>query len=106
MAADGLKSRAIRAAMFVLGERFSQQILRLISNLILTRILVPEMFGIMALANTLVTGAQMLSDAGLHAKLIQSEHAEDERFVNTVWTISILRGPIVSGVLLLDGVPL
>ncbi len=87
--------------MFVLGERFSQQLLRLISNLILTRLLAPEMFGVMAIANTLVVGAQMLTDAGLQAKLIQSERADDERFINTVWTLSVLRGPLVSGVLLL-----
>jgi O-antigen/teichoic acid export membrane protein len=101
LAADGLRGRALRAAFFVLGERFSQQLLRLLSNLILTRLLVPDMFGVMAVANTLVVGTQMLTDAGLQAKLIQSEHVDDERFVNTVWTISILRGPLVSLVLLL-----
>jgi O-antigen/teichoic acid export membrane protein len=100
LAADSLKARATRAAMFVLGERFSQQLLRLASNLVLTRLLAPDMFGVMAVANTLVVGAQMLTDAGLQAKLIQSEYADDERFINTVWTISILRGPLVSGVLL------
>ncbi|MEE4278710.1 MAG: oligosaccharide flippase family protein [Halieaceae bacterium] len=101
MAADGLRGRALRAAFIVLGERFSQQLLRLLSNLVLTRLLVPEMFGVMAIANTLVVGTQMLTDAGLQAKLIQSEHVDDERFVNTVWTISIIRGPLVSLVLLL-----
>lgn len=101
LAAAELKDRLLKAVMLVLGENVLRQLLRLASNLMLTRLLVPEMFGVMALANTLVVGAQMFTDAGLHVKLVQSEHAEDERFVNTVWTITILRGLLITGLLLL-----
>ena len=40
-------------------------VLRLVSNLVLTRLLVPEMFGLMSIATTVGVIVRMLSDVGL-----------------------------------------
>jgi O-antigen/teichoic acid export membrane protein len=45
-----LRRRVIHAGSWTLGGHAAGQALRLGSNLIMTRILVPEMFGIMSLA--------------------------------------------------------
>jgi O-antigen/teichoic acid export membrane protein len=68
------------------------QLFRLIGNLILTKLLMPEMFGIMAIVNVLVTGVQMFSDIGLGPSIIQSKRGEEADFINTAWTLQILRG--------------
>lgn len=52
----------------------------------------PEMFGIMAIVNVLVTGVQMFSDIGLGPSIIQSKRGEEADFINTAWTLQILRG--------------
>lgn len=46
---DGLRSRALRGTAITLGGTAGAQFMRLLSNLILTRLLFPEAFGLMAL---------------------------------------------------------
>lgn len=83
---------AFRGAVWtVVGYGMSQG-LRLVSNLILTRLLVPEMFGLMAVANTFIVGLQLFSDIGINASIIQNKRGDDPDFLNTAWTIQIIRG--------------
>lgn len=70
----------------------SQQALRLASNLILARLLFPEVFGLMALVNIFIQGLKMFSDIGLGPSIIQHQRGEDESFLQTAWTIQIVRG--------------
>ncbi len=90
-----LKKQAIRSGSWViLGHVFSQ-ILRFGSNLILTRLLVPEMFGVMAIVTVIMGGLAMFSDVGLMQNIIQSERGEERDFLNTAWTIQALRGALI-----------
>lgn len=66
--------------------------LRLASNLILTRLLFPEAFGLMALVQVFMSGLQMFSDLGIRASVIQSDRGDDPDFLNTAWTVQIVRG--------------
>lgn len=86
------RSRILRAGSWTISGNLVSQVMRLGSNLIMTRLLVPEMFGIMALANILMTGIQMMSDLGLKQHVVQSRHGDDPEFLNTVWSMQILRG--------------
>lgn len=90
-----LRHRVFRAGAWTLAGHVFSQILRLGSNLIMTRLLVPEMFGIMALASVLLVGLQLLSDMGLRQNIVQSPRGHDPVFLNTVWTIQILRGMFI-----------
>ena len=89
---DGLRSRVLRGTAITLGGTAGQQFLRLISNLILTRLLFPEAFGLMALIQTFMTGLVMFSDIGIRPSIIQNPRGEDPDFLNTAWTIQIGRG--------------
>lgn len=73
----------------------ASQVMRLASNLVMTRLLMPEMFGVMALANVLMTGMQMLSDLGLKQNIVQSHRGNDPVFLNTVWSVQILRAGLL-----------
>ena len=90
-----LRHRILRAGAWTLAGHIASQILRLGSNLIMTRLLVPEMFGIMALANVLLMGLQLMSDLGLRQNIVQSRNGHDQVFLNTVWTVQILRGGLI-----------
>ncbi len=85
----------MRAGVWVLGGHACSQIIRLGSNLIMTRLLIPEMFGIMAVANVLLTGIALFSDLGLRQNVIQSKRGDDPVFLNTVWTVQIVRGILI-----------
>ncbi len=89
---DGLMNRALRSASLNLfGFGFSQA-LRLASNLILTRLLFPEAFGIMAMVSVFLMGLAMFSDVGVGPAIMQSKRGDDRDFLNTAWTIQIIRG--------------
>lgn len=82
----------IRAATWTMGAYGTGQVLRLVTNLILTRLVAPEAFGIMALAQTFRVGLEMLSDIGIGPSIVQSPRGDDPRFINTAWTMQIIRG--------------
>lgn len=72
-------------------------LMRLASNLILTRILFPEAFGLMALVQVFIAALNMFSDTGVNTSLIQSKRGDDPNFLNTAWTVQIIRGVILWG---------
>ncbi|HBE18083.1 MAG TPA: polysaccharide biosynthesis protein [Cyanobacteria bacterium UBA11149] len=89
---SSLKKLAIRGAVWTfIGYGLSQG-LRFISNLILTRLLVPELFGLMALVNTFIIGLTLFSDIGINPSIIQNKRGDDPDFLNTAWTIQVIRG--------------
>jgi O-antigen/teichoic acid export membrane protein len=87
-----LKKTAIRATVWTIAGFGASQILRFGSNLILTRLLFPELFGLMALVGTFLTGLHLFSDLGLNASIVQSKRGDDPVFLNTAWTLQIVRG--------------
>ena len=87
-----LKKLALRGAAWTfIGYGFSQS-LRFGSNLILTRLLVPELFGLMALVNVFITGLALFSDIGINPSIIQNKRGDDPTFLNTAWTLQVIRG--------------
>ena len=78
-------------------------VLRLGSNLIMTRLLAPEMFGVIALAFVLLTAINLFSDIGLNQNIVQHKRGGERRFLNTVWTLQIMRGVLIAVFMLLLG---
>ena len=87
-----LTARALRSAAFTLGGFGTSQLVRLASNLILTRLLFPEAFGMMALTMVFMQGLQMFSDVGVAPAIQQSKRGDDPDFLDTAWTIQVVRG--------------
>ncbi|WGK88504.1 oligosaccharide flippase family protein [Pseudomonas migulae] len=90
-----LRKRAIFAGAWNLGALVTSQAVRLGGNLIMARLLMPEMFGIMIIATTVSVVIHLLSDVGLRQNIIQSPRGDDPVFLNTVWTVQIVRGFIL-----------
>jgi O-antigen/teichoic acid export membrane protein len=87
-----LKKRAVHAGLWTMGGFATSQALRLGSNLILTRLLFPSMFGVMAIVSAIMAGLVLFTDLGLRENIIQSHRGDDPVFLNTVWSIQIMRG--------------
>jgi O-antigen/teichoic acid export membrane protein len=89
---DGIGARVVRSSASIALGNGASQALRLASNLVLTRLLFPEAFGLMALVTVFITGLQMLSDAGTSPSILRHERGDTPRFLNTAWSIQLLRG--------------
>lgn len=88
-------SHEIRQGFWLIFGLVGTQSIRLIGNLILTRMLVPEAFGLVALSLAVITGFNMLSDVGIRNSVIKSDRADDPAFMETVWTLQFLRGLVL-----------
>lgn len=73
----------------------SSQALRLVNSLVVTRLLMPEYLGLMTLISTLVMGMNFLSDVGLLPSVINSPRGDDPVFLNTAWSVQIIRGLVL-----------
>jgi O-antigen/teichoic acid export membrane protein len=73
-----------------------QLVLRLGSSLILTRLLLPEAYGIFSPALSATLFLEFLSDIGLRPAVVRSPHGEDSAFLGTAWSVMMVRGVILS----------
>ncbi|HAC66257.1 MAG TPA: polysaccharide biosynthesis protein [Cyanothece sp. UBA12306] len=89
---SSIKTIAIKGTIWTLIAYGGNQTLRLVSNIILTRLLVPELFGLMALVNTFIYGLNLFSDIGIRPSIIRSSRGDDPKFLNTAWTLQVIRG--------------
>lgn len=87
-----LTARLVRSTSWVVVGYGASQAIRLGSNLILTRILFPEAFGIMALVTMVTVGLMMFSDVGIGPALARSPRGDDPAFLDTAWSIQVMRG--------------
>jgi len=87
-----LKKLTVRGAIWTIGGYGASQVLRLGGNLILTRLLEPKLFGLMALVNVFIMGLHLFSDLGIGPSIIQNKHGDDPVFLNTAWTLQVVRG--------------
>jgi len=94
-AGNSLLARVIRAGSVTMLGNVGSQLLRFVSNLLLTRLLFPGAFGLMAIAQSILTAANLLSDVGLQQAVVRSHRAHDAAFLDTIWTMQILKGLLI-----------
>jgi O-antigen/teichoic acid export membrane protein len=87
-----LKQRALRAGGWSIAGYGLSQTIRLGSNLVMTRLLAPEMFGVIAIAMMVTVILSMLSDIGLRQNIVQSRRGDDPAFLDTAWVVQVVRG--------------
>ena len=87
-----LMARVARSASWIILGYGASQAIRLASNLILTRLLFPEAFGLMALISVVTVGLTLFSDVGIAPSIAQSKRGDEPDFLNTAWTIQVGRG--------------
>lgn len=90
-----LRQRVLNSGSWTLVGYGAGQALRLAGNLILTRLLFPEAFGMMAIIGVACYGMTVLVDMGLGQSIVQNKRGNDPAFINTAWTIQILLGLLI-----------
>lgn len=99
-------SRALGSGAWSMANFGLGQIMRLGSNLILTRILSPDDFGLMALVTSFLIGLTMFSDMGFGPSIMQSKRGDEPDFLDTIWTLKIIRGFMIFGAAMVMAWPL
>jgi O-antigen/teichoic acid export membrane protein len=88
----------LRAALWTAGGFAASQSLRLLSNLILTRLVQPDAFGLMAIVTVVIVGVEMITDLGINVSIVQNRRGEDRTFLDTAYTLKIARGIAMAAV--------
>jgi len=78
-------------AAWMVGLRFAMRLLGFVSTLLLARLLVPEDFGLVALATSIAAILEVAGDLGTDNALI-ARGGGDRKAYDTAWTLSLLRG--------------
>ena len=94
-ASQGMFARALRGSALTAGSYAVAQVLRLASNLVLTRLLFPEAFGVMALVSVVLVGLAMFSDMGVGPAISQSPRGDEAAFLNSAYTLNVARGAVL-----------
>ncbi|HEX4049390.1 MAG TPA: oligosaccharide flippase family protein [Steroidobacteraceae bacterium] len=102
---NSLRFRAIRAGFWTICGYGANQVLRLGGNLLLTRLLFPEAFGLMALVMSVMVGLSMFLDVGVEASIIQNKRGHEESFINAAWTVQVVQGAMIWLALCILGKP-
>lgn len=85
---------SIVTGSFMLGN-----IIRVLSTVVLTRLLAPEAFGAIGLVTSVMVVFQMMSDIGYGAFIIRHPKADDPEFRHTMWTIRLCRSVLLSALM-------
>lgn len=93
-ATSHLERRATRGVLWVLFGYGGAQLLRFVGNLVLTRLLFAEAFGVMALIASVLQGLELFSDLGIGPGVIHNDRS-DRRFVDTAFTMQAGRGVVL-----------
>lgn len=101
-----LNAKARRGTAWIVIAFGGGQLVRLGVNIALAALLFEEAFALMALITAVLMGLAMFSDLGFQQNVIQSPRGDDPDFLNTVWTLQIARGVLLTLVACLLAWPL
>lgn len=84
--------KARTGTFWLIGGLGLGQLMRLGANVALASILFEEVFALMALVSVVLMGLAMFSDIGLKTNVVQHPRGDDPDFLNTAWTLQVIRG--------------
>jgi O-antigen/teichoic acid export membrane protein len=80
--------------------------LRTATNIVLARLLAPDIFGTMLIVYTLRMGIELISDIGIGQNVIYNENADNPEFYNTAWSLQLVRSIVLWLVFMAAAVPM
>lgn len=90
-----LRARALAGSAWTMGEYLFCNVLRLVTNMVMAHLLFPEAFGVMTIAGALVQALEMFADVGVGLSIVQHRRGDEPAFLNTAWTIQVIRGLVL-----------
>jgi lipopolysaccharide exporter len=91
MSGDGVKAKLFRGGAWLGTGSVLEQTLRFGRNLILTRLLAPEAFGLMAITLSFSSIIHTITDIGVKEAIIQNPKGDQREYVGAAWWLAFGR---------------
>lgn len=92
---SSLKALVIKGSFWTMVGHASVLLIRMLRSLIMTRLLFPEVYGLMTLVWAVLTGLQLFADTGIQTTVIRDPRGDDPDFLNTAFTTNVIRGALL-----------
>lgn len=93
-----LKSKALKGVFWTISQQVGLQVVNVVVQILLARILLPEDFGLIAMLTIFISLGNILIDGGLTSSLIRKNDANDKDY-STVFFINILISVFIYAIL-------
>jgi O-antigen/teichoic acid export membrane protein len=90
---------AVRGSAWLGVAGGAEQVLRLIRNMILARLLAPEAFGLMAIAMSINAAFESFTQIGIKEAVIQNQRGQERSYLNGAWWLSCGRAIAIYGII-------
>ena len=92
---ETLSQKVVRSTFWVASIKITERIFRFVRTIILARLLAPADFGLFGIACLAMNMMDTFTQPGVVAALIQKKEKTEE-FLDTAWTIGVIRGTILA----------
>jgi len=87
---SSIKSKTFSGFFWMFGERITAQLVSFIVSIVLSRILIPEHFGIIALCNVFISLCNVFVNSGFGQSLVQKKDADELDFSSTLYSTVVI----------------
>ena len=95
---DSLRTKVKKGVVWTGAISLWTRLLGFVSAAIITRILSPDDFGLLAISMSVIAIAASLTSTGFSSAIIQKQN-DSEKLLNTAWTMELVRGLILFSLL-------
>jgi O-antigen/teichoic acid export membrane protein len=102
----GYLKKSLVSVSWVSAFRITSRILSFIRTIIIARLLTPAQFGDFGIAAMVLAFAEIFTETGINVFLVQQDDDDAvHQYLNTAWTISMIRGFIIAFFVALASIP-
>jgi O-antigen/teichoic acid export membrane protein len=91
VAGRSLATKILRGGAWLGTGSTVEQVFRFVRNMVLTRLLAPEAFGLMAIILSISSAVDTFTEIGVREAIIQNPKGHEDRYVNSAWWLSLSR---------------
>jgi len=91
LSGEGLKAKVFRGGAWLGGGSIAEQAFRFGRSMLLTRLLAPEAFGVMAVVMSASSVIHTITDIGVKEALIQNPRGTEEHYMRAAWWLALGR---------------
>jgi lipopolysaccharide exporter len=88
---QSIKAKVFKGGVWLGSGLLAEQAVRFGRNMLLTRLLAPEAFGVMAVVTSAISILHTMMDIGVREALIQNPRGTEKEYVGAAWWMSFVR---------------
>jgi O-antigen/teichoic acid export membrane protein len=93
---ESLRQRVVRGSAIVAVGSGSEQALRFLRNMVVTRLLLPDQVGIMAIILAINLALESFTDVGIREAIIQHPESKQKDYLNGAFWFSVVRSLVLA----------